>query len=410
MSIPKIIHQTAPKDINKWHPVWKFCQDSWKTYFPKEEYTYMFWDDDDIDNFIKMQFPEYYKLFCDFGKDIILKVDFVRYAILYKYGGIYADMDFFCNKNFYDKLIDNICIVGSPAHNEIVQNSLMASPPNDDRWLTVLDNCKQFFYSYKTKFPNNKIEGGDVIDISGPRLLSRTLDMNSIHILPKELFNPYNSQFNSNDIYTKHYGTGKWGPNSGIRDFTDMRKQDDKLNIFYINNNENLKLTHVQEGYLIINVGKSNTNEKYMYINFPLHHSSKLMLCKNNYNDTFSTQIINNNILMIKRTDEEGGWGEEHNFYITGNNFIDIDKNTKHKIVSKNIDTTIIKIKIGKSDTCEKNIKLSVPICRNTHVEILQIINYNLYFKINDTNDTLYVKRLDTNEGWNDELWVRVHT
>ena len=155
--IPKIIHQTAPEDINKWHPVWKFCQDSWKTTFPKEEYTYMFWNDNDIDNFIQTQFPSYYKLFCDFDKDVILKVDFVRYAILYKFGGIYADMDFFCNKNFYDKLTDNICIVGSQAHNEIVQNSLMASPPNHDRWLTVLDNCQEYFYAYKKNFPNKKI-------------------------------------------------------------------------------------------------------------------------------------------------------------------------------------------------------------------------------------------------------------
>jgi len=102
--IPKIIHQTAPENISKWHPIWKFCQDSWKSNFASEEYEYKFWNDDDNDRFIKKDFPEYYKLFCDFDKDIILKVDFVRYAILYKYGGIYADMDFYCSKNFYNIL------------------------------------------------------------------------------------------------------------------------------------------------------------------------------------------------------------------------------------------------------------------------------------------------------------------
>ncbi len=224
--IPKIIHQTAPDDKSRWHPIWETCQKSWKDAFPHPEYSYQFWNDDHLYNLIKNDFPDYLQLYTDFGKDVILKVDFARYAILYKYGGIYADMDFMCKKNFYNQLDDNLMVVQSSAPSEVVQNSLMASPPEDIRWLEVLDNCKSYYYKFKNDSPNTEITGKYVIDITGPRLLSRALDMKTIQMLPKQLFNPYSSQFNSNDIYTKHYATGKWGPLTGIRNLSKLLDHD----------------------------------------------------------------------------------------------------------------------------------------------------------------------------------------
>ena len=56
-----------------------------------------------------------------------------HYLILYKYGGIYADMDYMCFKNFYNILPKNkISISESPyKENEEIQNALMISPPNN---------------------------------------------------------------------------------------------------------------------------------------------------------------------------------------------------------------------------------------------------------------------------------------
>ncbi len=232
--IPKIIHQTAPQDRRNWHPIWKFCQESWKQQYPKEDFTHIFWNDGDNDKFIRTEFPEYYQLYQDFGNNVILKVDFVRYAILYKYGGIYADMDIFFNKNFYSMLDSNICIVQALCSREIVQNSLMASVPGDKRWLDVMQNCKDYYYEYKMHHRGDKIHSPDIIDISGPRLLSRALNMELIQILPRDLFNPTHSLFKSDAIYTKHYLTGRWGPSSGIKVFDqDLIKNDPHLSLFY---------------------------------------------------------------------------------------------------------------------------------------------------------------------------------
>ena len=57
------------------------------------EYTYHLYTDDDMDNFVNDNFKGeiadcYNKL-----NIIVAKVDFWRYLVLYKYGGVYLDMD-----------------------------------------------------------------------------------------------------------------------------------------------------------------------------------------------------------------------------------------------------------------------------------------------------------------------------
>jgi len=89
MSIPKIIHQTFKTSRLPWLTRWHISR------FRKNnpEYSYEFYDDERIDTF----------LLEEFGKDILAlykridigaaKADFFRYAVLYKKGGIYVDID-----------------------------------------------------------------------------------------------------------------------------------------------------------------------------------------------------------------------------------------------------------------------------------------------------------------------------
>jgi mannosyltransferase OCH1-like enzyme len=55
-------------------------------------WNYMFFDDDDIIEFMKTTTSEYYETFCNLrGK--IQQIDFFRYVAIYYYGGIYLDLD-----------------------------------------------------------------------------------------------------------------------------------------------------------------------------------------------------------------------------------------------------------------------------------------------------------------------------
>ena len=211
-NIPKIIHQTAPKNKELWPNTWNICQQTWKTHFPSPEYKYMLWNDDDLNKFIQTHYNWFYDYFLEY-KHNICRIDAARYFILYHYGGIYADMDFYCFKNFYKELDSNkISIVESPyKYNESLQNSLMVSPQKHDDWKIV------FKYLIKNR------KKPQILDISGPRLLDDAFENININVLVHNLYNPdmKSVDWKSKKLYTKHYLTNVWtkkGYGSNIRD------------------------------------------------------------------------------------------------------------------------------------------------------------------------------------------------
>lgn len=89
--VPKIIWQTM-----KTNRVPVILSDYANTWIEKNpEYEYRFLDDDDIIDFIRNDFPEYLEAYqkIRYGAS---KADLWRYLIMYKYGGVYADMDCRC--------------------------------------------------------------------------------------------------------------------------------------------------------------------------------------------------------------------------------------------------------------------------------------------------------------------------
>jgi hypothetical protein len=205
-NIPRIIHQTAPVDINKWHPIWFKCQESWNKMYP--EYTYMLWNDESMDNFMKKEFPQYYNLYKAYPRNI-MRIDAARYFILYKYGGIYADMDYEVCHDFMHLIPPNmVSICESPyKENENCQNSLIISPKKHKFWKKV------FLELEKSK--NDKL----IISVAGPQMIDRVVkDYKNkdkyINILPYYNYNPHKNgiEIMSDDpsIYTKHYGTSVW--------------------------------------------------------------------------------------------------------------------------------------------------------------------------------------------------------
>jgi mannosyltransferase OCH1-like enzyme len=201
-SIPKIIHQTAPVDKSKWHELWFECQQSWFDTFPQPEYQYKMWTDEDLDDLIKNDFPWFYEKYTNYDKNI-KRIDMARYFILYKHGGIYADMDYMCMKNFYHLLTPNkVTISESPYANEYLQNALMASNKENPFWMKVIEEVK--------KRPDHL----SIVDLTGPRMLSYVYYENPNEVVPlkMELFNPMvdTPGFDSNDVYTKQFSTCSW--------------------------------------------------------------------------------------------------------------------------------------------------------------------------------------------------------
>ena len=165
--IPKIIHHTGPSNKDNWHPLWFKCRESWLKCFPNHEHR--FWNDEDIDNLVYNNYPQYWEMYNSFPVHI-MKIDFIRFCFMDKFGGIYADLDYYCYKNFEHVLVNDSYVVENPFGNDPIENSLMASVPNsfffkqcssyDSRWhgpCSYRGCCHVFCYGPKVNFFNRKM-------------------------------------------------------------------------------------------------------------------------------------------------------------------------------------------------------------------------------------------------------------
>lgn len=108
MAIPKVIYQTFKTNKIPWLTrlyIWRFM-------YRNKGYTYKFYDDEQVEYFFKENFDA--RTYDAYSRLQIgaAKADFFRYAILYKNGGIYLDLDSNIltklDKYFYD---DDIAVI-----------------------------------------------------------------------------------------------------------------------------------------------------------------------------------------------------------------------------------------------------------------------------------------------------------
>ncbi len=222
MTIPKIIHHiwmgknTIP-EINL------FCANSIKKTNPNFEY--ILWRDDDIHNMITKYFPEYYDSFNKLPR-MIMKIDMFRYFLMYKYGGLYTDMDYFMFKSF-DLLNEKVII---PCNKEdengnpiCLGNCIFASEPNHPFWKSLMDTLYTIDRS-KIDYLIDKNIDGNVLG-TGPMFVfamwKRYSKLNDdISISKRNLFHPitnidpeYINTLKNNNCYGMHYCTGLWRNN-----------------------------------------------------------------------------------------------------------------------------------------------------------------------------------------------------
>jgi len=205
--IPKIIHQTAPSNRDRWPDTWSMCQASvWNVF---HDYEYRMWTDEDLEALIRARYPWFLETFLAYPSPIF-RADAARYFILYEYGGIYIDMDMEVLSDFYPRLsAQRPSIVESPfPNNEKMQNSLMASPPRHPFWLHVMREMAAVADHFQSS----------VLDATGPRMLDRVIaDHGDIFILNKMEFNPppldrvYHTQrWMVDHPFTRHHCTASW--------------------------------------------------------------------------------------------------------------------------------------------------------------------------------------------------------
>jgi mannosyltransferase OCH1-like enzyme len=140
--IPKIIHQTWKnnKIPERWKEAVESCKDKHKSY------KYMLWTDESMKQFVKKEYPWFYKTYNDYPY-LIQRCDAFRFLVLYKYGGIYIDMDIMCKKTLTPLLKYDLVLVKS-ANYDTLTNSFIISTKENPFIKYCIDNLINYKDSY----------------------------------------------------------------------------------------------------------------------------------------------------------------------------------------------------------------------------------------------------------------------
>ena len=171
--IPKKLFQTWEVKENEMTEEMQKIVNTWKQFNP--EYEYYFYDKNDRKLFIKNNFSkQIYEAYCRILPGAY-QADLWRYCMLYKYGGVYVDIDTICMNSIDKFLFYQIEFLGLVDFNSDIKegnhnlaNGFIACIPNSK----ILENCINIIvYQVENNIiPNSKL------NFSGPGTLGRALN------------------------------------------------------------------------------------------------------------------------------------------------------------------------------------------------------------------------------------------
>lgn len=213
--IPRIIHQTwktddIPENFRAFSATWRDCNPDW---------TYRFWNDRDLLEFVGIHYPAHLELFCSYPKGV-QRADAGRYMLLHHFGGVYADMDAECIRSLEPlAAADQVILCEEPEVHwrgagrcrglpMMLFNGVMASPAGHAFWPYLLARMAEVR------------EASDVLDSTGPCLLTGAVlaypEKATVRIEEANLFNPIDTFGNSPfdlkaaECYSIHHWAGTW--------------------------------------------------------------------------------------------------------------------------------------------------------------------------------------------------------
>jgi mannosyltransferase OCH1-like enzyme len=206
--IPKIIHQTwKTTDIpDEWRSAVHHC----KTV--NKGFEYILWTDETMDTFVKENYPNFYKIYKSY-KYNIQRCDAFRYLVLYKYGGVYIDMDIVCKQNLNNFLHYDLVLAQSSNIETSFTNSFFMSIPNHPFFKYCIDNLGENVNSYQ--YFGKHLH---VMNSTGPLFLNKMINnygkMKDVYILTKKEFagdcNICNETTCKGGTYFNHTQGGTW--------------------------------------------------------------------------------------------------------------------------------------------------------------------------------------------------------
>lgn len=175
--INKLVHQiywgfndngVLLKDIKEY----KHAVDQNELYCLTNNIEYKMWNKKDIELLLVDKYPEYIDLYNEFRYDI-QRADFIRYIILYEYGGIYIDCDVIFLKNCmpYNIFDREYFFV---KNTKVIYNAIMGSKKHNNIFKLILNEIEMSIYKQEEEIYNTW-KGRLVFQTTGQSMLKRVL-------------------------------------------------------------------------------------------------------------------------------------------------------------------------------------------------------------------------------------------
>tara|TARA_R110000744_G_scaffold303743_1_gene412335 strand:+ start:30 stop:752 length:723 start_codon:yes stop_codon:yes gene_type:complete len=177
--IPKIIHQIYFDFHNKKiEEIPLFNTSSKRIQEFNPDYEYKLWSEKECEDVVKENLPQHY----DFYKSMkfkIQQIDYMRFVLLYVYGGIYIDLDLIpirkldstLNQKFFSYSLRDLI----PGHHEFVQNDFMGSIKNFKLWEIIFAACEINYHKKLAMEVYEVRKGRFVLHTTGPSFFSKIL-------------------------------------------------------------------------------------------------------------------------------------------------------------------------------------------------------------------------------------------
>jgi len=199
---------------------------SLKLHHPQWEYRYF--DDADIRDFLRTEFPQYEPVFDGFRRNI-QRIDFFRYLAVYRLGGFYFDLDVFLSERLdalcshqsvftFEELTLNRYLRREHELDWEIGNYAFGAAAGDPFLGAVIENCvraqqdSSWVEPMMAGIPRPFRSEFEVLNTTGPGLLTRTLAENP-HLDVTVLFPPDVCDMNHWHLFGKygvHLMDGSW--------------------------------------------------------------------------------------------------------------------------------------------------------------------------------------------------------
>jgi mannosyltransferase OCH1-like enzyme len=229
--IPKILAQTW-KSADLPTPAAEL-QRGWRSLNP--DFAYRFYDDAQCREVIAETFPQHLAAY-DSLPHSVMRADLFRYAVIYRNGGVYADIDMECLRPIGGLLSEASCLLSIEAHlgrtrqRELgypealqIANCIFAASPREPLFREAVDRGIVLFESLNRTLPLS------IEDITGPRMLTRLFFERSrphVTVLPQIVLMAPLSYPNiwplNRHMHARHQTFGTW--KTGSQHLSPLRK------------------------------------------------------------------------------------------------------------------------------------------------------------------------------------------